>query len=70
MHQLFAEVSKEELRSFARVLKRLLANKYQRHWHLDDPQRGCGFRAISNQFEVDSSLSIAADLIRNDFAHV
>eukprot|EP00485_Elphidium_margaritaceum_P016942 CAMPEP_0202727028 /NCGR_PEP_ID=MMETSP1385-20130828/184913_1 /ASSEMBLY_ACC=CAM_ASM_000861 /TAXON_ID=933848 /ORGANISM="Elphidium margaritaceum" /LENGTH=660 /DNA_ID=CAMNT_0049393261 /DNA_START=70 /DNA_END=2052 /DNA_ORIENTATION=- len=48
---------------FELVMAELLRAKYQGHWHKNDPTRGSGYRAISNEYALDPILDKAAKAV-------
>eukprot|EP01084_Bolivina_argentea_P181063 312755_1 len=48
---------------FEKVMTELLRAKYHNHWYKDDPSRGSGYRAISNEYSLDPILDKAAKAV-------
>lgn len=48
---------------FEKVMIGLLRAKYHNHWYCDDPSRGSGYRAISNEYALDPILDKAAKAV-------
>merc|ERR1712228_287921 len=46
-----------------KVMTELLRAKYHNHWYKDDPSRGSGYRAISNEYSLDPILDKAAKAV-------
>jgi hypothetical protein len=51
------------LSHFEKVMTELLRAKYHNHWYKDDPSRGSGYRAISNEYSLDPILDKAAKAV-------
>ena len=48
----------------------LLRAKYHNHWYKDEPLRGSGYRAISNEYSLDPILDKAARAVSHSLPKV
>ena len=62
--------SKSWSSSFEKALTELLRAKYLNHWYKDQPHRGSGYRAISNEYSLDPILAKAAQAVSHSLPKV
>ena len=55
---------------FEKVMTELLRAKYHNHWYKDEPLRGSGYRAISNEYSLDPILDKAARAVSHTLPKV
>lgn len=51
----------QSLDSFEESLRRMLLQKYEKHWFVHEPMKGCGFRSLSYDVVVDPLLLKASE---------
>ena len=65
-----SQFSKESMVTFKRTLYERLNKRFEGHWFVDQPHRGCAFRCVDKTtLGMDCDLTVAAQAAGIDFRH-
>ena len=60
------KISSEEVESFRKELRSLLAKKFEGHWYPEKPAKGSAYRCLSIEESIDTVIVKAAEKVKID----